>query len=224
MVNYEVDPELLLPYLPAHTELDFFNDKCYISLVGFMFRDTKVWGLKWPFHVDFEEVNLRFYVKRRVGAETRRGVVFIKEIVSRPIITLMANAIYNEQYETMRMGNHLVVNDEHLEVGYRWKKGNWNTINVRVSSEKKKIAGGSKAEFITEHYWGYTAKNKNQSFEYAVEHPRWLVHEVKDLKLQCNFAQVYGDKYAFLNKRDPASVLMAEGSPILVRRASVISY
>src|SRR6476660_6735915 len=81
MVNFEVDPKILLPHLPAYTELDSFNNKTLVSVVGFMFNDTKVFGLRWPYHTNFEEVNLRFYVKHLDGHTWKRGVVFISEIV-----------------------------------------------------------------------------------------------------------------------------------------------
>ncbi len=93
MANYAVDPALLMNYLPNKTELDFWNGTCYVSLVGFMFQNTKVMGIKIPFHVDFEEVNLRFYVRYKDAGEWKRGVVFIKEIVPKPMLKIVANTI-----------------------------------------------------------------------------------------------------------------------------------
>jgi uncharacterized protein YqjF (DUF2071 family) len=99
MVNYDIDPKILEPYIPKHTSLDLFEGRCLISLVGFMFKDTKVLGLKFPNHINFEEVNLRFYVKHN----DKRAVVFIKEIVPKSLITFIANTFYNEHYETHQM-------------------------------------------------------------------------------------------------------------------------
>ena len=82
LANYEIDPNILKKYIPAHTELDIWNGRCYVSLVGFMFVNTKMLGMKIPFHINFEEVNLRFYVKHKSKGEYKRGVVFIKEIIS----------------------------------------------------------------------------------------------------------------------------------------------
>ena len=79
MLNYEVDAGLLLPFVPAGTELDDWNGKVFVSMVGFRFLKTKLFGLTIPFHSNFDEVNLRFYVRRREGDEVRRGVVFIEE-------------------------------------------------------------------------------------------------------------------------------------------------
>ena len=92
MVNYEVDPSLLADRVPLGTTLDLFEGKCFVSLVGFMFLDTRVMDFLIPFHVNFEEVNLRFYVKRETRTEIRRGVVFIKEIVPRGAIAWVARA------------------------------------------------------------------------------------------------------------------------------------
>ncbi|MFL5752562.1 MAG: YqjF family protein [Bacteroidia bacterium] len=222
MMNYEVEPELLKPFLPANTELDLFNGKCFLSLVGFMFLETKVWGIKWPKHTNFEEVNLRFYVKYNTGTEWRRGVVFIKEIVSKHIITLMANSLYNEQYETMRMRNRFEQGTDHFVVSYSWKKPEWNSISVKASVKKKSLQKESLEEFITEHYWGYTSKNSRQTYEYAVEHPQWLIHDIESYELDCNFKEVYGERFDFLQARKPDTVFMAEGSEILVRKAKLI--
>ena len=95
MINYEVDPEMLVPYVPCGTEIDTWNGKTLMSVVGFLFKDTRVSGIRIPFHVNFEEVNLRFYVRRRRRDELRRGVVFIKEIVPKTAIALVARVAYN---------------------------------------------------------------------------------------------------------------------------------
>jgi len=209
--------------LPPKTELDLFNGKCYLSLVGFMFLETKVWGIKWPFHTNFEEVNLRFYVRYNAGNEWRRGVVFIKEIVPKPIISIMANNLYNEQYETLRMKNELRKDANGFHVTYSWKKPGWNAISVSVSGKKRPLEKNSMEEFITEHYWGYTTKNEKQTYEYAVEHPQWMVHEVMGHKIECDFKEVYGEKLSFLEKMKPSTVFMADGSEILVRKARIVS-
>src|SRR5215216_5763590 len=118
MANYEVSPELLESRVPKDTSLDFNEGKCFVSLVGFMFLDTRVLGIPIPFHINFEEVNLRFYVKRETAEETRRGVVFIKEIVPRFAIATVARVLYGEPYQAWRM--HHEISDKH--VAYEWKK------------------------------------------------------------------------------------------------------
>ncbi|HLZ16069.1 MAG TPA: DUF2071 domain-containing protein, partial [Cyclobacteriaceae bacterium] len=130
MANYAIDKKILDPYLPRKTEIDLWDNTCYVSLVGFMFLNTKIRGVKIPFHVNFEEVNLRFYVRYNHQGEWRRGVVFIKEVVSKPMLTMVANAVYKEHYETMPMSHQWKSEEETLTVEYRWKKGDWNSLKV----------------------------------------------------------------------------------------------
>jgi uncharacterized protein len=218
MANYAVDAKILKPYLPYGTELDLWNDKCYVSLVGFLFVDTKVVGLKIPFHVNFEEVNLRFYVRYNDRGNWKRGVVFIKETVPRFALTLVANTVYGENYETMPMIHNWNKQRDFQTVEYQWKKGNqWHGIKVKTALQPQPILPDSEAEFITEHYWGYTKRRNNRTSEYAVEHPRWDVYDVMDYTIDVDFAAVYGQPFAFLNDAKPLSVFLAEGSEILVR-------
>ena len=98
MINYETDPNILNPYVPPGTELDVWKGKTYISIVGFLFKNTRVKGVKIPFHSNFEEINLRFYVRFNSQGQWKRGVVFIKEIVPKKAIAFVARSIYNENY------------------------------------------------------------------------------------------------------------------------------
>lgn len=218
MANFEVDPQLLKPFVPAKTEVDFWNNTCYVSLVGFMFLNTRLMGIKIPFHVNFEEVNLRFYVKYNDNGNWKRGVVFIKEIVPRPAITFVANTIYREKYETMKMAHKWKSEEERLNVSYQWKcKDIWQKMAVSADSTPREITAGSEAEFITEHYWGYSKPNSLTSFEYEVSHPRWEIYDVKSFDLDVDFGLVYGEIFGFLNQATPKSVLLAEGSEIAVK-------
>lgn len=218
MANYIVDPKVFEPYLPYKTELDLWNGNCYVSLVGFMFKNTRVLGLKFPFHVNFEEVNLRFYVKYKHHNEWRRGVVFIKEIVPRMAITLVANTLYKEKYETMPMRHTWLQHDNIWEVNYQWKKFDWHSFGVRAQRTSIAMLQGSEEEFITEHFWGYTQISDSKTNEYEVAHPRWEVYPVIDYNIQVDFGKVYGTAFSFLNQMQPASVFLAEGSEILVKR------
>ncbi len=217
MANYSVDRKLLEKYLPYKTEIDTWNNVCYVSLVGFMFLNTTVKGLKIPFHTEFEEVNLRFYVRYNDNQTWKRGVVFIKEIVPRPMLTLVANTLYNEHYETLQMNHSWETKGDTLLVEYQWKKDEWNTFQVTADNQSKEIKAGSEDEFITEHYWGYTQIGKNRTSEYAVEHPRWHVYGLKDHSIQVDFGHVYGPEFGLLSNEKPTSVFLAEGSEIIVR-------
>lgn len=217
IANYEVDAALLKKYVPARTELDTWNGINYVSLVGFMFLNTKVLGFKIPFHINFEEVNLRFYVKYKDQKEWKRGVVFIKEIVPKAAITFVANTLYGEHYATRPMRHEWKELSDSREVTYEWKvKDTWQRFQVIAEKEAQEIAPGSETEFITEHYWGYTKINDRKTTEYEVTHPKWLHYPVLDHKIDLDFGLTYGPSFQLLNTLQPKSVILAEGSLITV--------
>ncbi|GAB5465881.1 MAG: DUF2071 domain-containing protein [Candidatus Kapaibacteriales bacterium] len=223
LANYTVDKSILEPYVPMGTELDLWEGKCYVSLVGFMFVNTKLLGIKVPFHINFEEVNLRFYVKRYENGTWKRGVVFIKEIVPKPALTFVANTIYKEHYETMPMKHKWEQRDSSLLVDYEWKKlGKWYKFQVETGSEKYKLEEGSETEFITEHYWGYAKVSDTKTNEYQVTHPRWDTYKVKNFTIDVDYGKVYGKEFGFLNSIEPVSVMLAEGSEITVESKKTI--
>lgn len=218
LFNYEVDKEILEKYLPEGTEIDIWNNKCYISLVGFMFKNTKVLGIKVPFHVDFEEVNLRFYVKRFENGEWKRGVVFIKEIVPKKAITFIANTLYQEHYETQKMRHEIIESNNTNIFIYQWKNDKeWNTIELETKNVLTQIETNSEAEFITEHYFGYTKIDQETTFEYEVTHPRWEQYEVLNHRIDIDFEKNYGSDFGFLQTQKPTSVFLAKGSKITVK-------
>ncbi|MBL0742770.1 YqjF family protein [Chryseolinea lacunae] len=223
MANYAVDPAVLKDHVPYKTELDLWNNTCYVSLVGFMFVDTTVMGLKIPFHVNFEEVNLRFYVRCKDGHEWKRGVVFLKEIVPRAVLAWVANTVYRERYEALSMRHTWEASDENLRITYGWKKGTWHTLQVTTSSQGLAIAPGSEEEFITDHYWGYTQVGPEKTSEYRVEHPAWEVYKTKAYKIDVDFGKVYGEAFGFLSQQKPTSVFLAEGSAIAVNHGKRIT-
>lgn len=223
IANYIIDKELLVKYLPAGTRLDLWNGHCYVSLVGFMFINTKLLGIRIPFHTNFEEVNLRFYVKRLENGEWKRGVVFIKEIVPKPALAFVANTIYNENYETLPMDHIWSVGNNQRTIQYKWKREHkWNSIKIEASIEKFKIETDSETEFITEHYWGYAKVNDHKTNEYEVTHPKWEIYRVDNYEIDVDFGAVYGAQFEFLNSTNPASVMLAEGSEITVENKKTI--
>lgn len=223
IANYSISPDILKKYVPAGTELDLWNNQCYVSLVGFMFINTKIKGIKIPFHINFEEVNLRFYVKHFHEGEWRRGVVFIKEIVPKSMITFVANTVYKEKYQTMKMRHAWNSDERQLTVRYEWKKGNWYSFFVNADNEKQDIPIGSEEEFITEHYWGYTKLSDVKTAQYEVKHPRWKVFPVINHDIKVDFSAVYGDDFKFLNNLNPVSVMLAEGSEIQVMKGETLN-
>lgn len=217
LVNYKTDPEVLQKYLPENTELDLWNNTCYVSLVGFRFVNTKLKGIKVPFHVNFEEVNLRFYVKYKDGDTYKRGVVFISEIVPKFFISSVANLIYNEHYRTQKMRYLWKLENNNWQIGYSFKNKNWQQFEVMADNKPEELTENSEAWFITQHFWGYSGAPGRPTIEYEVEHPAWKIYPVRDYKIQVDFANVYGREFEFLNVATPVSVFLAEGSEIVVR-------
>jgi uncharacterized protein YqjF (DUF2071 family) len=220
MVNYAVDPELLLPRVPAGTELDFFDGRTFVSLVGFRFLNTKVRAIPVPFHRDFDEVNLRFYVKRREDALVKRGVVFVQEIVPRRAISLVARLVYNENYCRLPMRHEIARAGAGLSVQYEWRlRSRWNRLTVHVKGEPREMVHGSAEQFIAEHYWGYCARADGGSLEYQVEHPPWRIWEMERAEFAGDAEALYGAEFARILNKPPDSAFLADGSPVAVHTA-----
>jgi uncharacterized protein YqjF (DUF2071 family) len=228
MLNYRIEPAVLQPFVPGGTELDVWNGNTYVSIVAFMFLNTRVCGLPIPMHQNFEEVNLRFYVKRRPPEGTRRGVVFIKELVPRATIATVARVLYNEPYtavpmrHTVSTSNGALAANSHLK--FEWKtRGRWNSVSARLGEFPEPLQTGSEAEFITEHYWGYTHRRDGRTWEYEVEHPRWNVWPLREARLDCDVVENYGIAFQQVLTQPYASAFVAAGSQVAVRKGLPIT-
>ncbi len=220
MLNYRVDPGILQSFVPAGTELDFFQDQTFISVVGFQFQHTRVRGVAIPFHCNFAEVNLRFYVRRRGPEGWRRGVVFIRELVPRLAIALVARMVYNEPYAAVPMRQRWDTAPApglRHTAAYSWKwRQTWNEMSITVQGEPQPMLRGSAAEFIAEHYWGYTAQRDGSTLEYQVEHPPWRVWLAEAASLTGDLRSCYGNTMGECLQGPPSSAFLAEGSKVAV--------
>ncbi|HEY5991086.1 MAG TPA: DUF2071 domain-containing protein [Candidatus Udaeobacter sp.] len=223
MLNYTVDPGLLAPLVPPGTEIDFENGETFLSVVGFLFLDTRLLGLPIPLHRDFEEVNLRFYVKRKSPDTWRRGVVFIRELVPRRAIALIARTCYGENYVALPMKHEIEHVAGNLNVEYSWRRcRKWESLKMSAATgEPQTIPAGTHAEFITEHYWGYTSL-RSSCGEYRVEHPRWKIWNASEFELNADVATLYGEQFTETLDQPPRSAFIADGSPITVHRREVL--
>jgi uncharacterized protein len=216
MLNYVVDPKCVAPLVPPGTELDFENGETFLSVVGFLFLDTHLLGLPVPLHRDFEEVNLRFYVRKKSVDLWRRGVVFVRELVPRRAVALVARAFYGENYVAVPMNHQIDHADQRLSVEYSWRRGRkWESLKMSARGEQQAISAGSHAEFITEHYWGYTCFRGGCS-EYRVEHPRWKIWNADSFEFSADVATLYGEQFVEPLSAEPRSAFIADGSPIQV--------
>jgi len=226
MLNYPIEREVLQSFVPAGTAVDTYKGIAYVSVVGLCFLNTRVFGMAVPGHRNFEEVNLRFYVRRLAGDDWRRGVVFIKEIVPRRAIAAVARAVYNERYVALPMRHAVAMRDESAvaSVEYGWEiNGAWNQL--RASSKAAVSAEplpGSLEEFITEHYWGYVRQRDGSTVEYRVEHPRWQVTPADTTELSGDLSELYGEAFVNCLRRPPASAFIANGSAVTVFRGRAI--
>ncbi|MBL9166314.1 MAG: DUF2071 domain-containing protein [Verrucomicrobiales bacterium] len=217
MLNYEVDRALLEPLVPRGTVLDTYQGRAFVSVVGFLFLQTRVLGVSVPFHQDFEEVNLRFYVRRFAGDDWRRGVVFIKEIVPKAAIAATARLAYNERYVCHPMRHQVTTGGDGISASYEWKvQDRWNRVFARGEGNPRVVRPGTLDEFITEHYWGYTAQRDGSTLEYQVEHPSWRIWSAVESAFDCDVSAVYGDALVEPLSRPPASAFIADGSPVTV--------
>jgi uncharacterized protein len=221
MLNYEVEPRMLSGFVPAGTELDSWNGKTFVSLVGFRFLKTRVFGIAFPFHCNFDEVNLRFYVRRRVGSEIRRGVVFVREIVPRRAVAIVARAFYGERYLALPMSHRIQSSDDGMALEYGWKfKGRWNAIRLATTGDAYLPEENSAEQFITEHYWGYAAARDAGCVEYQVRHPQWKVWHAGEASFEGDMGELYGKDLNDVLQRPPDSAFLAEGSAVSVHRGT----
>jgi uncharacterized protein YqjF (DUF2071 family) len=216
MVNFEVDPGRLAPYVPRGTTLDRFNGRTLVSVVGFRFLHTRVLGVPVPFHRHFDEVNLRFYVVRKRAGEWLKGVVFVKELVPRRAIAWTARRLYNENYTAVPMRSTVEVPGR---VEYAWRRGPaWESVSARVVGAPFLPAAGSEEAFVSEHYWGYVRQRDEGTVEYQVTHPQWRVYTCEDAGLECDVSALYGPTFAEALAQRPVSAFLAEGSAVAVHR------
>ncbi|MEO5823175.1 MAG: DUF2071 domain-containing protein [Vicinamibacteraceae bacterium] len=223
LLNYACPAALLAPLVPAGTTLDAWQGQTLVSLVGFRFEDTRLAGIPIPGHRSFDEVNLRFYVRRTaLDGSVRRAVVFIRELVPRLAIATIARWLYNEPYLSVPMG-HAIDLDPRTggAVAYRWRhRGQRFTIGASVSGPAQALVPGSEAEFITEHYWGYTRQRDGGTLEYEVIHPRWAVWAADSARFEGAADRLYGPDFAHLLSGAPQSAFVAVGSPVSVFRGT----
>ena len=222
MISYEVDPVILGPLVPAGTSLDFYEGQALVTLVGLRFLHTRVAGIPVPLHQDFEQVNFRFYVWRQTEAETRRGVVFIKEIVPSLSMTLSARFLLNEKFVTAPM-RHEVTGGELGWASYEWQLNDrWNQVAARRNGPSGPAAPHSLEAFIKDRPWGYSRQRDESTLELEVEHPPWDIWPAADPTVDCEVSAVFGSQFVTALSRPPVLVFIAVGSETVVHRGQSI--
>ncbi len=223
-LNYEVEPGVVAPYVPAGTELDLLDGRAVVSMVGFRFLDTRLLGVPVPFHRDFDEVNLRGYVRRKVDGVWHRGVMFMRELVPRPAIAWTARLAYNEPYSAVRMRHTLDVDPASGgSLRYEWRQGGaWHHVAATCSGAPQPIDPDSEVGFITEHYLGYTPQRNGSTVEYRVAHDRWNFWKAERADFQCDVARVYGTEWSAALTAPPRSAFVCDGAPVSISFPSTL--
>ncbi|HEY3394096.1 MAG TPA: DUF2071 domain-containing protein [Lacipirellulaceae bacterium] len=239
MLSFRVPAKLLSKFAPPGTEPDLFDGQAYLSIVGFRFHSTRLFGLAIPGHTRFVEINLRYYVRRHVDGRPRRGVVFVKEIAPRRAVGVAANWLYNENYITRPMRARIEIANTRLSRGdtieYAWqtktislpsrevqgegsvrhvKVARWNHLAARISAPLALPKPGSFEEFIIDNYWGYVRGRDVCTREYRVLHDPWRVAPADEVEWNCDLAATYDAPFADYLAATPASALVADGSSI----------
>lgn len=213
LLNYSVPRELLEPRLPPGLVLDEREGKAYVSLVGFNFEDTRVFGVPWPGYRSFPELNLRYYVRHG----ERRGVVFLREFVQSRFVCWMARTFYNEPYYPAPLRHEVKADPQAIcaETALTFA-GRVHRFRVEGDATPMRPAPDSVEHHFKEHQWGFGADRKGRLSCYEVWHPEWEVFPVRRCDIEFDFAAVYGPEWRALTGRDPDSVVFALGSEIKV--------
>jgi uncharacterized protein len=225
-LNYEVEAGILQRYIPDGVELDTYHGKIYLSVVGLMFLDTKIAGIADPVHPEFEQINLRFYVKRPVApGGYRHGAVFIREIVPDLLPAVGARALYNERYVQMPTRHEISIPSagpggmgvfEYAFATGEEERRQWHHLRVATHGDTRHVQTGSKEEFLTQRHWGYSGTPGFTPLEYHIEHPQWRVWPATRAELVCDVKEVFGREFVPYLSGAPDLAFVAEGSEVVV--------
>jgi uncharacterized protein len=217
-LNYEADHQLVQRYVPHGTELDLLDGRALVSIVAFRFLDTRLLGVPVPLHRDFDEINLRAYVRRRVDGQWHRGVVFVRELVPRRAIAWTARLAYNEPYRAVPT-RHRIACDARIggSFEYEWRQaGAWHRVAATAVGAPRPIDPESDIGFVTEHYLGYTPQRDGSTVEYRVAHDRWNVWSADTASLQVDVTAVYGAEWRDALNATPYSSFVCDGAPVAI--------
>jgi uncharacterized protein YqjF (DUF2071 family) len=211
-VTWAADAALLVPHLPRGAEIDELDGSPRVSLVAFGFRRTRVRGIPIPGHIAFPEINLRFYVRLR----GERAVVFIREFVPRPAISVVAKLVYNEPYRTTRMEHVVTEARDALHVRHRFGRRKASLLEAIASLDDRLPEPDSPEHWLTHHDLGVGRTRDGRARSYRVEHELWALHEILTLNLDVDFGGLYGPQWAQLADAEPSHVTLATGSQVRV--------
>lgn len=215
LFNFAVEPALIAHRVPRGFSPDLWEGRAYVSVVAFQFLDTRVMGLPWPGFINFPEVNLRTYVKAPDG---RRGVVFEREYVPSRIVGLVARLAYNEPYSAAAMTMHVERDGSTLKARYTMGRAA-SLANIEVDADPTPLdpaPEGTIEHHFKEHQWGFGVTRRGTTLVYEVRHPEWRTHRILNSRCELDWHRLYGERWAFMQGREPDSIVFAEGSGVEV--------
>lgn len=218
-----MDPDILKKHTPEGTQLELFNGNCFVSLVAFRYSETRLMKVRVPFHSTFEEINLRFYVKREVAPnQWRSEVAFTKLFFPKRTLTFVAKQIYKENYETLKMKHQWSEDDIHMQTDYSLEKDGWHRLHITSKKLLTKIEPDSPEHFFSKHYWGTSKIDEKTSTIYRIEHPEWRLHETLECNISFDFGKIFGSEFKQLSDLKPDSVHLFDGSEVIVKKKKII--
>jgi uncharacterized protein len=223
MTTWAVDPALLQPYVPARTTLDLWQGEALLSIVGVRFLNLHLAGIAVPFHRQFEQINFRFYVRRRIADIERLGVVSLKQIVPSASMSLVATLLYNESYLTAPTRHEITSGEQGWDV-YEWMvAGRWNRVSATRNGERYTPSCDSLEGFIQNRQWSYTRQADGSTVEFEAEHPSWEIYDTEEMMLDCDVEPLIGGQFIPVLSADPISTFVAAGSPVTLYPGRLIS-
>lgn len=215
VLSYAVPPELLQPLTPRGLMLDTRDGQCFASLVAFDFENTRFKGMAWPFHRDFPEVNLRFYVRNKAG---ERGFCYVREFVPKRLVCWIARRLYHEPFERVPMTSDVHRKNAGLEVIHKFRHHErWQEIAVATTGAAPLLPTEDSWEsYFLDQQWGFGTDEAGRPIRYRIAHPRWLVYSVEWADVRVNWAKTYGPAWKCLQETKPFSKILAEGSDVVV--------
>jgi uncharacterized protein len=227
--TYEVDRRVLEPLVPAGTELDPWQGRTFISLVAFEMTDSRLCGVPLPFARAYDQINLRFYVRRPLADGSRRpGVVFLRELVPVPALVVGARLLYRERYERQPVSARVRPPDpaggRPGRAIYRWRRHDQlHRLAVDFAAPLELPAEGTLERFLAERHWSYAAPADGHTREVRFDHPPWRVWQARAARLAPSTAASFGERFERALASEPASAFVAEGSRMRLHRPHAVA-
>ncbi len=217
ILSWPIDDQRLAPLVPDGMLLDRWAGEGYISLVCLVMENLRLLTLP-ALPRRFAEVNLRFYVQPASADGDRRGVVFLRQLVSNPFVAFAGRRILREPMLTTPVtckveSEDSVDRQRRLGLRYQWRNGSHDAaLRITASGDAYLAEPGSLEEFVTARYWGYNGTSGSRVRAYRISREPWSLVPVIDHELNIDAETRFGPRIAEVMAGPPASALLALGS------------